>query len=90
MFLFPDLIDVVKDQLHGADYVKEEDPKVYQSEKSGRGPLTENWLDEYWSEVSFYIHGSPYNARSIIFSVFIIEMCFVVLGHLHKFYFYTF
>lgn len=52
MFLFPDLIDVVKDQLYGADYVREEDPKVYHSEKSGRGPLSENWLDEYWSEVS--------------------------------------
>ncbi|CAH1994519.1 unnamed protein product [Acanthoscelides obtectus] len=46
-----DVIDVVKDQLHGADYVKEEDPLCYVSEKSGRGPLTQNWLEEYWEEV---------------------------------------
>lgn len=46
-----DLIDVVKDQLYGADYVKEEDPKLYISEKSGRGPLSENWLEDYWKEV---------------------------------------
>ncbi|XP_023026564.2 retinal degeneration B isoform X1 [Leptinotarsa decemlineata] len=46
-----DVIDVVKDQLYGADYVKEEDPLYYVSEKSGRGPLTTNWLEEYWDEV---------------------------------------
>ncbi|GLV44995.1 retinal degeneration B [Carabus blaptoides fortunei] len=46
-----DLIDVVKDVLYGADYVKEEDPTFYSSDKSGRGPLTENWLEEYWNEV---------------------------------------
>lgn len=46
-----DVIDVVKDQLYGADYVKEEDPKFYHSEKSGRGPLSDNWLEEYWKEV---------------------------------------
>lgn len=47
-----DVIDVVKDQLYGADYVKEEDPKFYHSEKSGRGPLNDNWLEEYWKEVT--------------------------------------
>nr|XP_022903080.1 protein retinal degeneration B isoform X2 [Onthophagus taurus] len=46
-----DLIDVVKDVLYGADYIKEEDPKIYHSEKAGRGPLLDNWLDEYWSEI---------------------------------------
>ncbi|RZF42912.1 hypothetical protein LSTR_LSTR003628 [Laodelphax striatellus] len=45
-----DLIDVVKDQLYGADYCREEDPSLYMSEKTRRGPLTENWLDEYWNE----------------------------------------
>lgn len=47
---FVDVIDVVKDQLHGADYLREEDPRVYMSEKTGRGPLTENWVEEYWDE----------------------------------------
>lgn len=51
IYLPSDLIDVVKDILYGADYVKDEDPKVYHSDKSGRGPLTENWLEEYWEEV---------------------------------------
>ncbi|XP_043462578.1 protein retinal degeneration B isoform X2 [Leptopilina heterotoma] len=46
-----DIIDVVKDPLYGADYVKEEDPNSYISEKTGRGPLTEIWLDEYWNDV---------------------------------------
>ncbi|XP_044748512.1 protein retinal degeneration B isoform X1 [Coccinella septempunctata] len=46
-----DVIDVVKDQLYGGDYVKDEDPSFFKSEKTGRGPLNENWLDEYWREV---------------------------------------
>ncbi|KAK9881590.1 hypothetical protein WA026_016461 [Henosepilachna vigintioctopunctata] len=46
-----DMIDVVRDQLYGADYLKEEDPSFYRSEKTNRGPLNDNWLDEYWKEV---------------------------------------
>jgi len=46
-----DVIDIVKDQLTGADYVREEDPKLYVSEKTGRGPLCDSWLEEYWNEV---------------------------------------
>ncbi|KAJ8680190.1 hypothetical protein QAD02_015977 [Eretmocerus hayati] len=46
-----DVIDIVRDQLVGADYVKEEDPVLYISEKTGRGPLTDNWLEEYWADV---------------------------------------
>ncbi|XP_050533208.1 protein retinal degeneration B isoform X2 [Daktulosphaira vitifoliae] len=45
-----DLIDIVKDQLYGADYIKEEDPVYYISEKTKRGPLPENWISEYWKE----------------------------------------
>lgn len=41
----------MRDQLFGADYVKEEDPVLYISEKTGRGPLTETWLDDYWDDV---------------------------------------
>lgn len=46
-----DLIDIVKDQLYGADYTREEDPTVYCSERTGRGPLSDCWLDEHWEEV---------------------------------------
>ena len=45
-----DVIDVVKDQLHGTDYAREEDPRIYVSQKTGRGPLSENWIEEYWEE----------------------------------------
>lgn len=45
-----DIIDIVKDQLFGADYTKEEDPTSYVSEKTSRGPLSENWISEYWNE----------------------------------------
>jgi len=39
-----DTIDIVKDQLYGADYKTEEDPKFYKSEKTARGPLSYNWV----------------------------------------------
>ncbi|XP_022651080.1 protein retinal degeneration B-like isoform X1 [Varroa destructor] len=42
-----DLIDVVRDQLPPADYIESEDPTIYKSEKSQRGPLDENWIDEH-------------------------------------------
>ncbi|KAL0133524.1 hypothetical protein PUN28_000927 [Cardiocondyla obscurior] len=46
-----DVIDIVKDQPYGGDYVKEEDPKLYVSEKTGRGPLEDTWLEDYWADV---------------------------------------
>ncbi|XP_055586782.1 protein retinal degeneration B isoform X1 [Uranotaenia lowii] len=46
-----DTIDIVKDQLTGADYTQAEDPTMYVSEKTNRGPLGEDWLAEYWEEV---------------------------------------
>ena len=27
---------------------EKEDPTVYVSEKTGRGPLNEDWIDEFW------------------------------------------
>jgi Phosphatidylinositol transfer protein. len=46
-----EVIDVVKDQLYGGDYVREEDPSIYVSKTTGRGPLSENWISEYWNAV---------------------------------------
>ncbi|XP_031633989.1 protein retinal degeneration B isoform X3 [Contarinia nasturtii] len=46
-----DLIDIVKEQLYPNDYVESEDPKLYISSKTERGPLSENWLEDYWNEV---------------------------------------
>uniref|UniRef100_T1JJI2 DDHD domain-containing protein n=1 Tax=Strigamia maritima TaxID=126957 RepID=T1JJI2_STRMM len=42
-----DTIDVVRDAVSGTDYRKEEDPRFYVSQKTGRGPLPESWLDEF-------------------------------------------
>ncbi|ELU13727.1 hypothetical protein CAPTEDRAFT_169194 [Capitella teleta] len=41
-----DYMDIVKDPV-GGDYHKEEDPRIYVSEKTDRGPLTENWRQDY-------------------------------------------
>ena len=39
-----DVIDIVNDHLSGNDYKKEEDPKLFVSEKTGRGPLSDDWI----------------------------------------------
>ncbi|XP_059163186.1 protein retinal degeneration B-like isoform X4 [Physella acuta] len=42
-----DYIDIVKDSVTGGDYKKEEDPKLYKSVKTGRGPLSDDWRQEF-------------------------------------------
>lgn len=38
-------VDIVKDHVDAADYKKEEDPALFKSEKTGRGPLNKsNWM----------------------------------------------
>lgn len=39
-------MDFVKEAVHNGEYDPNEDPKLYKSEKTGRGPLTDNWVDE--------------------------------------------
>jgi len=47
----PDLIDVVRDQVLGdSHYTEAEDPRLFQSEKTGRGPIDEDWIRDYWAE----------------------------------------
>jgi len=38
-----DIIDIVEDEVAPRYYKKEEDPKVFHSEKTGRGPLAKDW-----------------------------------------------
>ncbi|MEQ2185090.1 hypothetical protein GOODEAATRI_014684, partial [Goodea atripinnis] len=41
-----DPIDIVKDYIPPHEYLVEEDPKLYQSLKTRRGPLSEDWIEE--------------------------------------------
>uniref|UniRef100_A0A8C6GU17 Phosphatidylinositol transfer protein, membrane-associated 2 n=1 Tax=Mus spicilegus TaxID=10103 RepID=A0A8C6GU17_MUSSI len=45
--LVTDIIDIVKDPVPPSEYKTEEDPKLFQSVKTCRGPLSENWIQEY-------------------------------------------
>ncbi|KAF1436627.1 Membrane-associated phosphatidylinositol transfer protein 1, partial [Spheniscus mendiculus] len=40
-----DTIDIVRDPISPGEYKPEEDPKLYHSSKTGRGPLGEDWLE---------------------------------------------
>uniref|UniRef100_A0A4W5NFP0 Phosphatidylinositol transfer protein membrane associated 2 n=1 Tax=Hucho hucho TaxID=62062 RepID=A0A4W5NFP0_9TELE len=42
-----DPIDIVKDPITPHEYLEEEDPRIYRSDKTKRGPLQEDWIEEY-------------------------------------------
>ena len=41
-----DYIDIVADNVPHSEYKEEEDPRIYKSKKSGRGPLGDNWRSQ--------------------------------------------
>ena len=41
-----DLVDVVNDQMWASDYLEAEDPSIFVSEKTGRGPLDHDWIEK--------------------------------------------
>ncbi|XP_014443575.1 membrane-associated phosphatidylinositol transfer protein 2 [Tupaia chinensis] len=47
-----DFIDIVKDPVPPNEYKIEEDPKLFRSTKTQRGPLSDNWIEEYRRQVS--------------------------------------
>lgn len=50
-YLPADFIDIVKDPVPPNEYRTEEDPKLFHSIKTQRGPLSENWIEEYRQQV---------------------------------------
>ncbi|KAM9194571.1 membrane-associated phosphatidylinositol transfer protein 2 isoform 2-T2 [Dugong dugon] len=46
-----DFIDIVKDSVPLSEYKTEEDPKLFHSTKTQRGPLSDNWIEEYKKHV---------------------------------------
>lgn len=45
-----DLIDPIIEEVLPTDYLVEEDPLLYKSKKTNRGPMPSNWLDLYQSD----------------------------------------
>ncbi|CAJ0941429.1 unnamed protein product, partial [Mesorhabditis belari] len=41
-----DVMNFVKDPYSSHDYCAEEDPKLFRSDKTGRGPLNDDWVEE--------------------------------------------
>ena len=46
LFRSVDLVDIVLDELQPKHYKETEDPKLFNSVKTQRGPLNENWKEE--------------------------------------------
>jgi len=40
-------MDIVTDPISSGDYRREEDPRLFCSEQTGRGPLCETWREDY-------------------------------------------
>lgn len=59
-------IDIAKDKLPPSDYTEEEDPLCYVSQKTKRGPLNENWLQEYTEEYKTAIQNGTKPERKMM------------------------
>lgn len=46
-YLLSDPIDIVTDPIPPHEYKAEEDPRLYKSVKTQRGPLQDDWIEEY-------------------------------------------
>ena len=44
---FLDILDIISDPIMSSEYRKEEDPKLFTSSKTGRGPLNAGWREDY-------------------------------------------
>ncbi|XP_076435238.1 phosphatidylinositol transfer protein 2-like [Babylonia areolata] len=42
-----DIIDIVRDPISSSDYRQDEDPKLFRSTKTCRGPLEDGWREDY-------------------------------------------
>ncbi|KAG8456052.1 hypothetical protein GDO86_002015 [Hymenochirus boettgeri] len=49
-----DPIDIVKDPIPPHEYKAEEDPKLYKSSKTKRGPLSDDWIEDHRNNVGKY------------------------------------
>ncbi|XP_066509614.1 membrane-associated phosphatidylinositol transfer protein 2-like isoform X2 [Hoplias malabaricus] len=47
-----DPIDIVKDPIPPHEYKAEEDPRIYRSVKTSRGPLNDDWIEEFVNDPS--------------------------------------
>ncbi|KAI4878952.1 hypothetical protein NFI96_014450 [Prochilodus magdalenae] len=47
-----DPIDIVKDPIPPHEYKAEEDPRIYRSVKTSRGPLNDDWIEEFVKDPS--------------------------------------
>ena len=42
----------MRDTVPGGDYLRDEDPSLFRSEKTGRGPLAESWRTDYVNAIA--------------------------------------
>jgi len=51
-------MDIVTDPISSGDYQREEDPRLFHSETTGRGPLSETWREDYTRVIKENVDGS--------------------------------
>jgi hypothetical protein len=44
-YILSEYVDIVNDTIAEKDYKEQEDPKLFKSNKTGRGPLGPDWVD---------------------------------------------
>ena len=62
-------IDIANDQVNASDYKKEEDPKTFKNERTGRGPLADDWKVSWTSIITNMLSVMIYQCLSFIMSL---------------------
>ena len=69
------MIDPAKDSIPSSDYKAEEDPKKFVSKKTKRGPLRDDWLNDYIEDPSKQPIMCAYKLIKIEFKYWGIQVC---------------
>lgn len=78
-------IDIANDPVSSGDYKEDEDPSIFKSKKTGRGPLTgPNWRNEVQPVMTCY------KLVTCEFKWFGLQVCIILPFFLIRFYFDTF
>eukprot|EP01097_Dermamoeba_algensis_P004328 TRINITY_DN2854_c0_g1_i1.p1 TRINITY_DN2854_c0_g1~~TRINITY_DN2854_c0_g1_i1.p1 ORF type:complete len:287 (-),score=46.38 TRINITY_DN2854_c0_g1_i1:178-957(-) len=87
-----DVIDIVNDVVEPAHYKESEDPKLFSSKKTGRGPLTTDWMKTCKQpmmciyklvKVNFQVWGIQSRAETYIHKSYVRDI--MLLGHRQAF-----
>lgn len=89
-------LDIANDEVDPKDYTVETDPKLYHSEKTGRGPLVGPWIKDAKPKmccyklvtIKFKVFGFETKVEQTIAKVHFHSICMLVDDEAHVFFYF--